>query len=182
MSELLITLLIIAQIATFSIPKVITAQQNSFKKSAAKEMAGMLSSAYAVLKYKSPPTSATKAADLIPYLNYVSSQTTGLIDNQHNTGAWDCSWSACYRMHNGGMLSPLNASFAGTATTNAVWFIYDPDGVDSGLNTGYGKGIDFAIYFNGMVRTGATIFPDTVSSNGTKQPDSNLDPPWFSWN
>lgn len=71
--------------------------------------------------------------------------------------------------------------WGGTATNNAMLFYIDPDGVYSGTTNGVGKTLEIALYYNGQIRTRGTLVNPTVSGDGSRTPDTSLDPPWFSW-
>jgi type II secretory pathway pseudopilin PulG len=187
--ELLIALAILGEMATFTIPKIITSQQNGSYKAKTKEVIAMVSGAYQQVALNSGISASTKTDDLTPYMNYVKVDTTTIIDTYQTGGTLDCSNSAmgCLLLHNGGMLRwDKNYSFGGTATTNAIWFGFDPDGKNTdGTTNGPGKGISIFVYYNGRICTWANVVTGT-STNGNGSPVVNAplpanDPPWFSW-
>ena len=96
MAELLISLLILGEIATFTIPKILTAQQNGSNNAAAKEVAAMLSESFQQYGLSNAVSASTNAQVILPYLNYVSRDTTSVIDS--NLGTWNCAapWYNCY--------------------------------------------------------------------------------------
>lgn len=144
-AELLIVMLIVAQIATFTIPKLLVSQQNGAYKAKAKEVASMISEAYENYKYSNTPTASTKGADLTPFMSYVRLQTTGEVDNMNGQTSIGCSSTTlCLVLHNGGTLRISSNSFSNTTTTNAIGFYFDPDGVYSGLTTGPSKSVHFS--------------------------------------
>jgi prepilin-type N-terminal cleavage/methylation domain-containing protein len=105
LAELLICLAILAEIATFTIPKVFASQQNVRYAAMAKEAAGALSVAY--LQYtiqNGPPSSNTTGGVLSPYLNYISMNTTTLqIDRGYSQGTIGCSGAIpCFVLASGG--------------------------------------------------------------------------------
>lgn len=63
LAELLIALLIIAEIATFTIPKILATSANSQNKSIAKEVAGMVSASFAAYQVKNGLSTSTKGSD-----------------------------------------------------------------------------------------------------------------------
>ena len=83
----------------------------------------------------------------------------------------------CIRLHNGGVLQyEKGRTFAGTDTTNAIFFNLDPDG--NGLQ---GRA-NFYLYSNGRITTGETKLPDTVITNGVMT-SQDVDPAYLSnWN
>lgn len=184
LSELLIALAILGVIATFTIPKVLQSQQDSRYKSIAKETAAMISDAYVVYKSHNTVSPATKSSDLTPYMNYVKVDTVTVIDYYQASTTDDCSTGViCLKLHNGSILTDeWGPSFTGTATTNAIHFLLDPDGKETdGTTNGPGKSVRFYLYYNGRIATYASIYPNTKASDGTRNPNPALDPPWFSW-
>ena len=182
LAELLIALAILGVIATFTIPKVITSQQNSKYNAAAKEVAGMIGAAYTVYSQSNTPTANTSAGDLTQYMNFVASDSSSSIDGFYNSGTRACSSYPCVRLHNGGMLSWATAGFTGTNTTNAIYFYFDPDGVvTDGTTNGPGKSVTFWLYYNNRVTSYSNIVAGTVYGGGTANPNATYDPPWFSW-
>lgn len=183
LAELLIALAILGVIAAFSIPKVLQSQQDAKFKAMAKEAASTVAQAYDLYKLSSQPTANTRLSDLTPYLNYVQMDTATRIDHKNTLDYADCSaTSPCLKLHNGAVFMYPNVRFDGTATTNALNFMIDPDGIYSGSVNGSGKSVEFYLYFNGRLRTRGTTQPNTVSSGGTvAAPVPSLDPPWFGW-
>ena len=167
LAELLIALAILGVIATFSIPKILTAQANSSRNAAAKEDAAAVPAALQLLKNSSSYNASTfKLDDLTPYLNYVALDTTSDVDMVPTlTGVTSCSdgTGTCYRMHNGSMLFWLTAtqSYSG----NNVIFFVDADGValDSATPTGDSKSMGFILYDTGRLETQAISTPSWFS-------------------
>jgi prepilin-type N-terminal cleavage/methylation domain-containing protein len=174
--EVLISLLILAEIATFTIPKLIIGQQNATYKAKAKEVAGMVAAAYQQYQFKNSPVPSTAGIqDLTPYMNYVSTDSSTVIDNVQDAGFNTCgSGSAdfCLRLHNGAIFRygrSITYNFGGTSPTDKTWFVMDPDGTSDGTTNGPGKAVAFYLYYNGR-----------ISSYGVAN-NSNQDPPWFTW-
>ena len=183
LSELLIALVILGVIATFTIPKVFIAQQNQRFNAIGKEVAGMVSGAYMAYKQTNVAGTATGMQDLTPYMNYVSVNTNLILDDNQTQTFCQCTTAIpCLVLHNGGVFRyQPGFSFNNTASTNALNFEIDPDGVYSNTTNGPGKMLDFFIYFNGRIATYGTIAPNTCSSGGCASPIPARDPPWFSW-
>jgi prepilin-type N-terminal cleavage/methylation domain-containing protein len=184
LAELLIALAILGVIATFTIPKVLVSQQASKKSLAAKEVAFAVAQAWNTYKMNNPTSGDTKLTVLAPYLNYVQVYTSGEHgDAAVSEGAMSCGSSApCYEFANGAVLQLADwMSFGGTASTNAVGFIVDPDGTYSGSTTGEGKGVEFSLYYNGRLATWGTVAVGTQFSGGNYTPCPSCDPEWFSW-
>lgn len=184
-AELLVTLLILGEIATFTIPKVITAQQNSLARARTKEAVGVLTSAYLQLQNAGPVSTTTKASDLTQYMNYVSVATTGsLVDPVPNGNIIACSASIpCLKLHNGGILLASSEYFNGSTNLNVIQFVFDPDGVYTGLNTDIpGSSIQFELYYNGFITTrGQAKAGSCHSAVCTFTGNAAYDPSWFSW-
>jgi prepilin-type N-terminal cleavage/methylation domain-containing protein len=186
LAELLIALAILGEIATFTIPKIIHAQQNGSFKAKAKETAAMLAGAFQQYQLSNSITSSTKPADLTPYMNYVKVDSTTSIDLYQNLSTVSCGAGNenCLLLHNGGMLryrSDIN--MGGTNTTNAIYFSFDPDGkVTDGTTNGPGKALTLFVYYNGRITSWCCVTPNAVvGASGTFTPNATTDPPWFSW-
>ncbi|MBL8031959.1 MAG: prepilin-type N-terminal cleavage/methylation domain-containing protein [Candidatus Doudnabacteria bacterium] len=184
LSELLIALLILGVIATFTIPKVITSSQSNQKKAAAKEVASMISGAYAAYQMDNSVSSSFSGKVLTPYMNYVSLWTANQqIDGAITEGARTCTnGEPCVKLHNGGAVFFYNATFNGTTNLNATYYVFDPDGAYSGVTTGTGKGIEFGLYYNGRISTWGAYATGTTSSYGASSICPSCDPTWFGWN
>ncbi|MEB3286156.1 MAG: prepilin-type N-terminal cleavage/methylation domain-containing protein [Vampirovibrionales bacterium] len=169
LAELLIALAILGVIATFTIPKVLTAQANSKNNAIAKE-AATLSGAFEAYKMDNPIDPATfYSADLTPYINYVKFYT-GTIDDDSGvseTCAPGNNWyTHCLVLHNGAILILNDQHDAAEETPDGIWSALDIDGSYNGEPS-----LWFVIYMNGRLST------NEVHTNG-----ATPDPPWFSWN
>jgi prepilin-type N-terminal cleavage/methylation domain-containing protein len=136
LAELLIALAILGVIATFTIQKVLVAQSDAKYKAIAKEAAAMVSGAYEQYKNAGLADSNTSFQDLLPYMNYVSLDTSTPIDGYPGWGSWGCDSSInCIVLHNGARIGFYGGGaepFSGTGNNNAFQFIVDPDGRYSG--------------------------------------------------
>jgi prepilin-type N-terminal cleavage/methylation domain-containing protein len=189
LAELLIALAILGVIATFTIPKVLQAQQNASYNAMGKEAAAMISAAYQIHQRNGLANVSTAPSDLFQYMNYIATNNGAPIDGLQGWGGTSpCTPPySCIRLSNGSVLTAdqPTATFGGTATTNAIIFTYDPDGkVTDSTTNGPAKSVRFYLYFNGSIKTWGDMLPGTVNSwnypGGGPRPDS--DPPWFSWN
>jgi type II secretory pathway pseudopilin PulG len=175
LAELLVCLLILGEIATFTIPKIIMSQSNAAYNAGAKEAISTMSAAYQRVSLSNGISTATQSNDLTPYLNYVAIDTATVVDNTSATITCTSSGlNRCFRLHNGAMLVWHNGeSFSGSNTTNGLWFLIDPDGAVS-LN----KGVIFYVLYNGRVTTAAqsSSITSSVATYSTA-----ADPSWFSW-
>ena len=186
LAELLIALAILGVIATFTIPKILLAGQNSESNAKVKEAASMIAAAYDLYKMQNATSAVTGIEDLTPYLNYVAMDTASNIDDSYTQGSRACSMDSgvCLRLHSGAYLQYWPAdNFNGVANTNGVPFTIDPDGkVTDGTTNGPGKSIHFFLYYNGRVLDHGNIVPGTNYNNGvTWDPNPAQVPPYFSW-
>jgi len=189
LAELLIALVILGVIATFTIPKVLSSQQDTKYKALGKEVAGMISAAYEAYKHENTPTAAMVPYDLAPYMNYVRVDSLSVVDDSQTNGNRPCSTTWCLVLHNGAFLQATGGtSFNSTAATNAIMFRMDPDGkvTDGGTGdtspTAPGKAVHFWLYYDGRLTTRGGIVSNTCNSSGCFGPAPSQDPPWFNWN
>jgi prepilin-type N-terminal cleavage/methylation domain-containing protein len=187
LAELLIALAILGVIATFTIPKILSAQQSSQFRSVGKEAAAMVSAAYHLLQISRGTDAATTVDDLTPYLNYVAVDTTSVIDNDFISTTKSCAGAGvvCLRLHSGAMLRyQQGANFGGTSTLDALWFAVDPDGrvTTSGAAGTPGKEQDFILYFNGSIRDCKNALAGTSYYYTGECPDPSREADWFDWN
>jgi type II secretory pathway pseudopilin PulG len=183
LAEVLISLLILAEIATFTIPKIITAQQSNSSNARAREAVAMIASAFQLYQINNQVSATTGPADLTQYMNYISVQTTGLVDAEVGAGSYDCAnvGFTCLKLHNGGVLhySTSAIHFDTLQTTAAIYYFFDPDGAYSGSTSDSpSKAILFFLYPNGRITSW-----DKCASNtrGGYYPNGGADPSWFRW-
>jgi len=186
LAELLIAVVILGIIATFTIPKVLVSKQKQDWIAGAKETAGTLSSAYQLYQQNHTVTAATGPNDLMPYINYVKLETATLIDHSYGNLSIDCSSAGlnCYRLHNGAILNYNTANRFGTLDNNHfIYWEYDPDGKYSGTTNGPGKCAVFELFYNGRLieaeETSTSYFTNYGAGDST-WPAVTSD--WFSWN
>ena len=180
LAELLISLVILGVIATFTIPKVLQSQQNGQLNAIAKETAGSLSNAYQVYKSQNTVTGTTTIQNILGSLNYVKIDTTSVIDGAPDDGATteQCSSSnLCYRLHNGALIWTFDLWFNNTDSTNAVYMLLDPDG----KQTNKKDSLTLFLYYDGKIRTWTSAAQNSYCSDGGIGPDPTGDPAWFSW-
>jgi prepilin-type N-terminal cleavage/methylation domain-containing protein len=184
LAELLIALTILGVISTFTIPKVLNSQQNQQFNAGGKETAAMISEAFILYQKDNVVTSSTKNGDLTQYFNYVSVDTSTVIDNQPLGNSLTCGSSgSCLKLHNGGILLYCALCVtSGTGSTNALTFYWDPDGKYSGSTTGPSKSVRFFLYANGRLTTRANVLPNTIhNTDPPYNPSVGLDPDWLVW-
>lgn len=197
LSELLVALLILGQIATFTIPKVLQSQQSSQYKATTKELASMVAEAYSIYRLKNTPSQYTEIEDLTPYMNYIKKETSGSIDHVYgNSGSVSCNATApCLQFANGAKLwyygrwgGPTSGNyFGGTANDRYIYVYIDPDGQlnSPGTTNGPGKSVHISLYFNGRLSDLQSCkATDGTNFDGVDEYwcGSMVNPPWFSWN
>jgi len=198
--ELLICLAILGVLTALTIPQLFQTPASSQTKkynAMAKDAALMIVSAYEQYRAANSSVPTTmRAADLTPYLNYVSQMSSGSqIDAHANSGgtASNCAGTTgtqqglCYKLHNGAALwADTSNNFGGSTTLNAVYFRFDPNATYEGaVNTAPGMGMQIALYYDGFVRSRGTLRASTTTydisgahlnyttASGTE------DPAWF---
>ncbi len=177
MAELLISLAILGVIATFTIPKILSTQQNAADSAKVKEAMATLSAAYQAYQQNNTVTASTTSEALIPYLNYVARDTTSTLDNVPTAGTFSCGTQVCLKLHNGSTLGMQpSESLSGTGASNGWWFILDPDSVQN--NTKYS--IVFFLYYNGRITTAGRCSGNVDSSVFSYPCNPVYDPSWFS--
>jgi len=164
LAELLIALAILAEIATFTIPKIISAQQNGQNKAIGKETMGMLSEAVQKAKLATDASTAIPVSSLTQYMNYVKVDTTSLVDSTPNDGtaSYSCASYTCIKLHNGSILI-MSGSITGS--TGLYSCILDTNGYKGQLES-----LGIVILGTGRLMT----YDDYLGS-------TNRNPSWFSW-
>jgi len=189
LAELLIALLILGEISTFTIPKIIYSQQNQKYNAVAKESAAMISGAYQQYQYSGNSITTMSAGALTPYFNYLSIDTSGtLIDDVSTGGSITCSAAnPCFKLHNGATIHHWGDNFCSTPPT-AIPYDLDPDGVYSGTTNGSGKSVRFFLYNTGRITTEGALDTNTQWSNTgsstcqlSRSALPSHDPSWLSW-
>jgi prepilin-type N-terminal cleavage/methylation domain-containing protein len=188
LAELLIALTILGVIATFTIPKILTVQQNAKYNAIAKETAAMISGALIAYKASNTLSDSTTAGALTPYMNYVKVDSTSAFDYEYGSSTGDCGsgTDVCLKLHNGAILNYAPTSkFNGTNTTNAVYFYLDPDGTSDNTTNGPGKSVLLWLYADERITSYSYALTNTTTyfagSNHVYGATAGADPPWFSW-
>lgn len=186
LSELLISLAILAVIAAFTVPKILLVQQGQQFNAVAKEDVAAISAAFQQLRMNGTLSSSTSWADVTPYINFAQYDTSSgnSVDAQQTQTTYACTGTRyCLRMHNGSIIIyRRNISFGGTNTTNALHVHIDPDGrVTDGTTDGPGKSAAIFFYYNGRVADEGGIDANTQNNSGTYNPGAASVPPWLSW-
>jgi prepilin-type N-terminal cleavage/methylation domain-containing protein len=187
LAELLICLAILAALATFTIPKILALQENTRYNAIVKEAAAMVSGAYSIYSLQNGVNPNTKFSNLTPYMNYTSVDTSTTFDFTYGqtTRTCDTLGVRCLKLHNGALLQFGNGNtdyFGGTATTNGIYFVVDPDGRNTdGTTNGPGKATEFWLYYNGGLTTKAKTLPQVCNGTGCYIPTGTEDPPYWDW-
>ncbi len=185
LAELLIAVALLGVIGTFTINKLMVTQQASANNAKAQEVAAMISTAFQKAQNDGIISASTKPADLTPYMNYLSLDTSGtVIDNVPSNASSTCvAGTPCIWLHNGGVLLLNNYTFAGTSNLNAIDFRFDPDGRNNTTSIADGplKAVQLELYYNGFITTRGKVKTGTLNSCCGFGPNTALDPSWFSW-
>lgn len=185
LAEVLIALLILGEIATFTIPKVLHAQQNTQNNAKAKEAISMVMGAFQQAQLSGEIDQNTKLSDLTPYMNYTRFDNSGTIsiDQIYTQGTHSCTGARpCIWMHNGGAILFSDYAFGGTGATDATYFKFDPDGkVTDGTTNGPGKAVSIFVYYNGRMTDEGHLAVGTSDSNNAYTANPSVVPPWFQW-
>ena len=182
--EVLVALTILAEIAAFTLPKIIYAQVNAQMNSVAKEDFATMAQALQLLSMDKGLTATTTSADLVPYLNSIVNDTSSSIDDAYGaSGSQACTASSpCAKLANGSAIKVNTCTFGGTnPSVNMIEFFVDPDGkvtAGGGAST-EGKSIRGFIYYSGRVVSWSTVA--SGSSSGCQGWFSYNDPPYFKW-
>lgn len=185
LAELLVSLSILGVIATFTIPKILAAQQSSSNNAKAHEVAGMISAAYQQAQLAGVINANSKPGDLSPYMNYISVDTSSTIDETPALSSIACSGTnPCLKLHNGGYLWLGNLNpFNGTNSLNFIDFKFDPDPSQNTASTADGplKAVQFSLYYNGQLTTRGQLKPSSCQAGFCANGPGPFDPSWFSW-
>lgn len=186
LAELLIVLMILGVITTFTIPKVLTVQQNQKYNAVTKEAAAAVVEAYMKYKLSNSISAATNLQEhVIPFVNYIKIEPGEWID-QHPGIAFpfvSCSNAGviCYQLASGAIIythediSKLN----GTGTNNAMEFMVDPSGRYEGTENS--RSLSFWLYANGRLTTVEHINANTCNGSGCWSAVADGEPDWFRW-
>jgi prepilin-type N-terminal cleavage/methylation domain-containing protein len=193
LAELLIALGILGVIATFTIPKVLFAQQTGSYNAKAKETISMISGAFQAYKLQNTVDENTGIEDLTPYLNYVSLVPGGsqldatpgggaTLKNCNNTFA---GTFPCLVLHNGVTMRyrAVNGQFGTSGATpghRVIWFEIDPNGHQVN-NSPQEMTANFYLTQNGRITDNDGVLPNSYSSCCNYDPEPNTLPSWFSW-
>ena len=186
LAELLIALAILGVIATFTIPKILDSGSSSKHNAIVKEAVATVSEAFQMYKRDNGSIIDTGINEYTPYINYVSIDTTTLIDSSNLSASLQCEATGpCLNLHNGGKLwyhVDSGVKFRTTESTGAVRIMVDPDGIYGGSTTGSPKSTSLYLYSNGRITTRANIDPLTyISGTGPIAPAAGADPEYLNW-
>ena len=187
LSELLIALTILGVIATFTIPKVLSSQQNSQFNAVGKEVISMISGSLSAYGLQGAVSSATGPADLTPFMNYVAVDTSKTIDSLPGLGSVSCASANrhCLLLHNGAVLRITEFNhFCSINNNQYIFFILDADGKYSGSTSGPGKALQINVFSNGRISVSPEVAggEDTCLSSVPQGWGPDPYPDWFSWN
>ena len=182
LAELLIALLILGVIATFTIPKVLSSQQDTRRKAVIKEVAGMLSGAFQAYRQDNAITASLHGGHLSPYMNYVRADVSMAMDAYVGNPSTNCNGGQpCLVLHNGAVMRYQTNGMGTVDTTTAIWFEIDPTAGASGANSPEGI-VELWLYTNGRIVSWSSLDDDTCYAAFCVSADPNKDPPWWGWN
>ncbi|MBY0451029.1 MAG: type II secretion system GspH family protein [Cyanobacteria bacterium] len=115
-AELLISLAILGVIAVFTIPKLVSLNEDRKRAAIVKEVASMVSGAYQSYRLKATPSASTSGLDLLPFLNYRSA-TPMVSYSGPLTGP-----GVFIDLHNGALINISGGGASGGSQPNAVSF------------------------------------------------------------
>jgi len=169
LAELLIALMILGEIATFTIPKILTTQQSQRFNAIVKEDLASLAAAHQLLYASGQLNSGLTSGAFSQYLNYVSIDTSSSIDDAYGyAGSQTCTASQpCAKLANGSIIMFPNCTFGGTgANSNVVETFIDPDGrvTNGGGATTDGKAVRAFVYYSGRTVSWSGVASGTASS------------------
>lgn len=178
LAELLIILAILGIIATFAIPKILSAQQSEKYNSLTQEAASTVSAALETARARGTLSTSTRIVDLVQYMNYLKTDSTTTIDDEDGAAyPFGGAGKACIQLHNGAYLAYNSAhAFAGTATTNGIYFWVDPNGSQDGNKSQF-----FVITYRGRVISAAEIETNYYGTGGGYVGPGNTNATWFHW-
>lgn len=176
LAELLIALLVLGVIVTFTVPKVLQAQRDSRWRAMTKETAAALAGAYQMHLAHGGDRATASFGNVMKYINYTRYWGTSY---PYPTECGGCNnTNKCHSLANGSMIRHVAGMYhmGGDEATNALTFQYDVDQAVSDPQ----HCITFYVYANGRVVTRSGMLPNTCNAVGcTANPAP--DPAWFSW-
>jgi prepilin-type N-terminal cleavage/methylation domain-containing protein len=130
LAELLIALAILGEIATFTIPKIISAQQNGKKKTVFRETIAALAEAQHLALIQGELSKSTNVSQaILPKLNFVKVCSSNSLTEGCWTQGWTGPWSEDQRtggiLSNGATVAGINSSVQASGTDA---FIFDWNG------------------------------------------------------
>jgi prepilin-type N-terminal cleavage/methylation domain-containing protein len=186
LAELLIALAILGVIATFTIPKVLTAQAGETSRAKVKEAASIITGAYQLYKMENTLTGNEQFNDFVPFINYIASYQSGEISIDSPThwgmGAISCntgSGTRCLKLHNGSVLLYYTHHFNGTGPLSAIFLIVDPDGEVQ--VTSESSSLELFLYFNGRITDIGGLEGHTCNDFDCEDRDDAAVASWFHW-
>ncbi|MBY0449455.1 MAG: type II secretion system GspH family protein [Cyanobacteria bacterium] len=110
LAELLISLAVLGVISVFVIPKILNANEDKKRSAIAKEVAATIAGAYQNYRLRNTPLASTTLSDLLPFINYVSADTSSGISTE-------------VTMHSGALLDFTTvSSFGGVSKNDSLYF------------------------------------------------------------
>ncbi len=199
-AEILITLSLLGLLASMLLPMLSDSVGKDKLLALGKDGASEISQAFAIYVKNSTLNANTRAQDIVSNLNYVRMVSDGSMNTQlgqtnqdasaHSTCTGTSSVTGetyavcttpcdattpCALLQTGALLqydAATPSTFNGTGyNTNAIHFIYDPDG------TGPQFAIAFTLFYSGRITT--ETYSIGATTNDTNLPSTTVDPPYI---
>ncbi len=115
-AELLISLAILGVIAVFTIPKLLSLNEDRKKSAIIKEVASMVSGAYQSYRLKATPSASTSGLHLLPFMNYVQASAPASYPGPLT------QFGEFITLHNGALVVISGGGASGGSQPSAVTF------------------------------------------------------------
>ena len=145
-AELLISLAILGVIAVFTIPKLLSVNEEQKNRAITKEIASSVAGAYSNYRLRNTPLPTTTMDALLPFLNYVS--------------LYNATTYKRVEFHNGGNFSyKVAQSFGATGNNNSLFFKVEPSTRSDEIGD---NDVCFVITYRGRLTTASELFSGSV--------------------
>ncbi|MBY0449454.1 MAG: prepilin-type N-terminal cleavage/methylation domain-containing protein [Cyanobacteria bacterium] len=150
LAELLISLAVLGIIAVFTIPKLLSVNEEQKNRAITKEIASSVAGAYSNFKLHNTPLATTTMDVLLPFLNYT------------NIYAGSPNMKRLF-FHNGGNVSyVITQGFGATSANNALFFKVEPSTRADEIGD---NDVCFALTYRGRLTTASQLLSGTALSS-----------------
>ncbi|MCX5921513.1 MAG: prepilin-type N-terminal cleavage/methylation domain-containing protein [Candidatus Melainabacteria bacterium] len=161
LTELLVGLGILGLIAAFAVPKVLTASGAALANAKVHKAAQAVVNGYEKWTQENGKNDTITLDQIMTMVQHNGRLTTGIMDDHPNsTDVFNCATNTtCYKMPDGAIIFFYTAdgTFVGTSNNDAIHFLVDPDGRNTGVSSlstsETGASVGFALYYNGRIRS-----------------------------